>query len=79
MWEEAQIPLSEETPYYSVYSRRDGILDWRACLDPAAELVQVSTSHCGMALDPAVFEVVTDALAEIGARRLRQEIRVVAG
>ena len=34
-----------------VYSRTDGIVDWRACLDGAAdELVEIHASHCGMAV-----------------------------
>ncbi len=50
--------------YISVYSRSDGIVDWRACLDGAAdELVEISASHCGMAVSPAAYEVVARALA----------------
>jgi triacylglycerol lipase len=50
--------------YISIYSRLDGIVDWRACLDPAAtEHVEVRASHCGMALNASVYEQIARALA----------------
>ena len=55
-------PLDPEVGFTAVYSRRDGIVDWRACIDPAADPVEVSTSHLGMAFDPVVFDVVREAL-----------------
>jgi triacylglycerol lipase len=61
-FEETQRPLDPEVAFTAVYSRRDGIVDWRACLDPAADPVEVSTSHLGMAFDPVVFDVVREAL-----------------
>jgi triacylglycerol lipase len=56
--------------YMSVYSRTDGIVDWRACLDPAAENVEVDTSHLGMALNPAVYEEIARALGDVGDAEL---------
>ena len=50
--------------YVSVYSRSDGIVDWRACLDGAAdELVEIRASHCGMAVSVQAYEQVARALA----------------
>jgi len=50
--------------YVCVYSRSDGIVDWRACLDGAAtELVEIDASHCGMALNSGAYEEVARALA----------------
>ena len=35
-------------PYVSMYTRSDGVVDWRACLDPEAQLVEVEgTSTSG--------------------------------
>ena len=43
---------------------RDGVVDWRACLDPAAdEQVEVRASHCGMALNAEAYDQVARALA----------------
>ena len=50
-------------PFTAVYSRSDGVVDWRSCLDPHARHVEVRSSHCGMSVHPAVFEIVADALA----------------
>ena len=46
----------EDVGYIAVYSKHDGIVDWRACLDPCAdEHVEVGASHCGMAVHPDVY------------------------
>jgi triacylglycerol lipase len=74
-WEQARVPLAPGTSFTSVFSRRDGIIDWRSCLDPAAVPVEVTTSHLGMAFDPAVLDVVTTALAQARARREEQVSR----
>lgn len=63
-WEQAQEPLPVGVAFTSIYSRRDGVIDWRGCLDPNARIVEVGTSHLGMAIDPAVFDVVADTLRE---------------
>jgi pimeloyl-ACP methyl ester carboxylesterase len=54
-------------PSTSVYSRADGVVDWRACLQrtgPASENIAVRTSHLGMGHDPAVLWVIADRLAQ---------------
>jgi triacylglycerol lipase len=55
--------------YVSAYSRSDGIVDWHACLDPAAENVEVHASHCGMAVSEQVYRLLAGALAEFGGDR----------
>jgi pimeloyl-ACP methyl ester carboxylesterase len=50
--------------YVSVYSKKDGVVSWKACLDEAADQhIEVNSSHCGMAVHPAVYGVVGRALA----------------
>jgi hypothetical protein len=61
-FEETQRPLDPEVGFTAIYSQRDGVVDWKACIDPAAEAVEVPTSHIGMAFDPIVFDAVRDAL-----------------
>jgi triacylglycerol lipase len=48
--------------FVSVYSRSDGVVDWRACLDPAALHVEVDSTHIGMSVHGDVFDVVSRAL-----------------
>lgn len=52
-----------EVGYVALYSRSDGIVDWRACLDPAAEQVEVRASHVGMGLNASVYAEIGHALA----------------
>jgi triacylglycerol lipase len=52
-----EAPLSPGLHAVSIHSRSDGIVDWRACLDPHAEDVEVQSSHCGMSVHPAVYRV----------------------
>ena len=61
-FDQARLPLPDSVDFTAVFSRRDGIVDWRACLDPAARAVEVRSSHLGMAFDPVVIAAVTAAL-----------------
>jgi triacylglycerol lipase len=63
-FEETHLPMDPAVAFTAIYSKRDGIVDWRACLDPAATHVEVRTSHCGMAVDPIVMDHVLGALRE---------------
>jgi pimeloyl-ACP methyl ester carboxylesterase len=54
-------------PSTAVYSKWDGVVDWRACRQqagPRSENVAVRASHLGMGHDPAVLWVVADRLAQ---------------
>ncbi len=48
--------------FTALYSRTDGVVDWRACLDPAAEQIEVRASHLGMGLNAEVYAEVGHAL-----------------
>ena len=53
-------------PLTVLFSRRDGVVSWQACIDratPSAEHVEVSSTHLGMGFDPDVWTVVADRLA----------------
>jgi pimeloyl-ACP methyl ester carboxylesterase len=65
---ELMAPFPADIAFTSVYTRFDAIIDWQTCLDPAAELVAVDSSHTGMATDPAVHRIVADRLAALGNR-----------
>lgn len=69
-WEESRQDLAPSVAFTSIFSRRDGVIDWRGCLDPGARTVEVRTSHLGMAVDPVVFDIVTQTLVE--AREARE-------
>ena len=61
-FEESRQPMPTDVGFTAIYSRRDGIVDWRACVDPLADAVEVTTSHIGMAVDPRVIDHVVGAL-----------------
>ena len=61
-FDEARSPLTDDVAFTAVYSKRDGIVDWRACIDPLAVAVEVTASHTGLACDPRVADVVVAAL-----------------
>jgi pimeloyl-ACP methyl ester carboxylesterase len=60
---DAAAPFPQNVGFTSVYSRSDGIVDWRSCLDPGAQVAEVRSSHVGMGMNPQVYEVVAEALA----------------
>lgn len=59
----ATLPASVKAT--AIFSRSDGIVDWRACLDPDAEQVEVSSSHCGMAVNAEVYRVLERVLVPV--------------
>ncbi len=55
-----------ETPVTAVYSRRDGVVAWRACIDRFSlnvEHVEVETTHLGLGFSPEVFRIIAERLA----------------
>jgi triacylglycerol lipase len=67
--EDLTAPLAPDIGAVAVHSRSDGIVDWRACLDPHAEPVEVDSSHCGMSVHRDVYRVLERVLdsSEAGA------------
>ena len=57
-------------PVAAVYSRSDGVVAWRACIDtfdnPLVEHHEVVSTHLGMVNSPRVFRLVADLLARPG-------------
>jgi len=51
-------------PVTVIYSKADRIVPWRSCMDPdpAANNIEVRSTHLGMGFDPDVWKVVADQL-----------------
>ena len=63
---EARAGRPIEAPITAIYSRRDGVVAWQACIDRASrhvEHVEVSSTHAGLGFDLRVWRVVADRLA----------------
>src|SRR5690606_6278098 len=59
----ADVPI--RVPLTVMFSKRDGIVAWQACLDhssPFVEHIEVSSTHIGMGIDPDVWAIVADRL-----------------
>jgi pimeloyl-ACP methyl ester carboxylesterase len=65
--EDLGAPLPPGVRAVAIYSRSDGIVSWRACLDPGARQVEVASSHGGMSVNRAVYRVLADILEEESA------------
>lgn len=67
-WADLAAPFPDTVGYESIYSRTDGIVDWRACLDPGAAHREVDSSHYGMSVNAAVYALIATALATFSTR-----------
>ena len=70
--EEVAQPIG--VPSTAVYSRKDGIVSWRACIGPETDLhenVEVRCAHLGFGTDPATLWLIADRLAAPAGQRQR--------
>jgi pimeloyl-ACP methyl ester carboxylesterase len=54
-------------PATSIYTRSDGVVAWKACLEPEgmqSENVEVRTTHLGLGFHPPALWVIADRLAQ---------------
>ena len=54
------------TPVIALYSRRDAVVAWQACIDATAknvEHIEVRTTHIGFGFSPAVYKIIAQRLA----------------
>lgn len=78
-FDESNSPLNIDIDVTSIYSKRDGVVDWRACIDPVATPVEVTASHVGMALDPRVIDLVDTTLRRHSATTVGSVIEIDRG
>ncbi len=56
-------PLPDGVRHVSVFSRSDGVVDWRSCLVRGAEHVEIRGTHFGMADNRHVYRLLAGELA----------------
>ncbi len=69
-----QIARPIGVPSTAVFSRRDGVVSWEACVEPETALhenVEVRCGHLGFGTDPATLWLIADRLACPPGRRHR--------
>jgi hypothetical protein len=60
--------ISMCTPVVAIYSRRDGVVAWKACIDnhgSNVEHIEVRTTHFGFGFSPEVYKIIAQRLAGI--------------
>ncbi|MEO0879662.1 MAG: alpha/beta hydrolase [Pseudomonadota bacterium] len=53
-------------PSTAIFTKTDGIVHWRGCIEPEAALtdnIEVYASHCGLGVNPVVYFAIADRLA----------------
>lgn len=64
---QARLRECPPVPTTSIYSKTDGIVSWRGCIEKAtghSESVEVAASHLGMGTHPEVLRIVANRLAQ---------------
>lgn len=64
-WHDVRAPFPEDIGFLSLYSKSDAIVNWLACLDPAARHAEVDASHCGMGVSVQVYRLLAAELEQI--------------
>jgi triacylglycerol lipase len=77
-WSDFRQPFPADVSYLSIWSRLDGVVNPKACHDPSARLLEVRSSHCGMAWNRHVYAAVLDELTAVAARDDRSGERLAA-
>jgi pimeloyl-ACP methyl ester carboxylesterase len=72
-WRDSRAPFPTDVAYLSIWSRIDGVVNPRACHDPAARHVEVRSSHCGMAWNRHVYRAVLEELGNVAARERSED------
>jgi triacylglycerol lipase len=67
-WRDFRRPFPDDVSYLSIWSRLDGVVNPKACHDPAARLLEVRSSHCGMAFNRHVYRALLDELSDVAHR-----------
>lgn len=62
----ASIPLPAPVPTTAIYTKGDGVVPWKVCLEKVEtaihQNIQVRGSHLGLGVNPSVLEIVADRL-----------------
>jgi triacylglycerol lipase len=67
-WADLDKPVPDGVGFLSIYSKKDGIVKWRACIDPSAVNHEIDASHIGMAVHPDSYRAIAGALAAFRTR-----------
>lgn len=55
-------PFGVDVPWTTIWSKVDGVIEWQACLDTAAESIEVRSSHVGLLASVPSFRAIASVL-----------------
>lgn len=59
------LPRAVKVPQFAIYSKSDGVADWRSCIEDNDDFNnEVTCSHIGMVFSAPVYRAVADRLAQ---------------
>lgn len=69
--EKLEGPLDQRIRQTNIYTIRDGVVDWHACLgtDPNAINIEVSGTHSGLIYNPQVYRYIAERLQKKSFKR----------
>jgi len=72
---------SPRVPVTIIYTKTDGVVNWRSCLEtgPNVEAVEVRSSHCGLAVSPQAWDAIAARLGKPATRRPVEHHRRAGG
>lgn len=56
-------PLPQGVGFTAIFSKRDEVVDWHACLDPQGDNQEVSGRHLGLVVNREVYRILAGILA----------------
>jgi len=56
------LAATPKVPTTSIYSRSDGVVNWKACLRSDVNAIEVKGSHVGLAINPEVYRILAHLL-----------------
>jgi pimeloyl-ACP methyl ester carboxylesterase len=77
-WADTQTPFPKGVRFLSIYSRSDGVVRWRSCLDPQAEHLEIRASHIGMGMHPRAWRAVASELERLRRAESRRQAALKA-
>lgn len=68
----------DSIPKQAIYTKTDGVVDWRFCIDEEPTDVEVPGTHVGLAFNPQVYTAIGRFLAETQTSEIQQTAEDVA-
>jgi pimeloyl-ACP methyl ester carboxylesterase len=72
--EALRVDVPASVPRQAIYTKTDGVVDWRFCIDEEPTDVEVPGTHVGLAFNPEVYKAVAFFLADAQSAAAGEEV-----